>query len=46
VVNGLLLVLLDTSTPLLILKNAATAVAGGLAVTILGTVAEYLLHGV
>lgn len=42
-VNGLLLVLLDTSTKVLIIKNAGTAFAGGLVITGVGTIGEYLL---
>jgi putative membrane protein len=45
VVNGLLLVLSETSAKILILRNAATAVGGGLTITIIGTVAEYFLRG-
>jgi uncharacterized membrane protein YvlD (DUF360 family) len=44
VVNTLLLVLLDTSTKILILKSVGTAVGGGLLITAMGTIAEYLLH--
>jgi uncharacterized membrane protein YvlD (DUF360 family) len=43
VVNALLLVLLDTSTRILILKNSAAALVAGLVMTAIGTTAEYLL---
>jgi uncharacterized membrane protein YvlD (DUF360 family) len=42
-VNTLLLVLLDTSAKILILKNSAAALVAGLTMTAIGTIAEYLL---
>jgi uncharacterized membrane protein YvlD (DUF360 family) len=44
VVNSLLLVLLDTSAKILILKNVGTAVGAGVMITAMGTIAEYLLN--
>jgi uncharacterized membrane protein YvlD (DUF360 family) len=44
VVNGLLLVLLDTSTDLLIIKDSGTAFVGGLLVTAIGTTGDYLFR--
>ena len=46
VVGGLLLLLLDRSTKILILRNLGTALTGGLLITGIGMIGEqFLVHG-